>query len=77
MRERENAKKSCTCIPLNALSANLLMELYEKSSFVIGKLADANVYDDHSLIPTHKGEKLMPQKNCPYIEIDIREKINT
>lgn len=53
------------------------MELYEKSSFVIGKLADANVYDDHSLIPTHKGEKLMPQKKCPYIEIDIREKINT
>lgn len=48
MTRRENAK-TCnfinTCIPLNALSANLLMELYEKSSFVIGKLDDANVYD--------------------------------
>jgi hypothetical protein len=33
-----------TCIPLNALSANLRMELCEKSSFVIGKFDEANVY---------------------------------
>lgn len=34
----------CTCIPLNALSDNLRMVLNEKSSFVIGKFADVNVY---------------------------------
>lgn len=33
-----------TCIPLNALSDNLRMVLNEKSSFVIGKFADVNVY---------------------------------
>lgn len=39
-----NSLFSLTCIPLNDLSANLRMVLNEKSSFVIGKFADVNVY---------------------------------
>lgn len=38
------SQHSLTCIPLNALSDNLRMVLNEKSSFVIGKFADVNVY---------------------------------
>lgn len=43
-RRRKVILFSLTCIPLNALSDNLRMVLNEKSSFVIGKFADVNVY---------------------------------
>lgn len=40
---QKKMRKFLTCIPENALSDNLLMALYEKSSLLIGKLDVENV----------------------------------